>query len=160
MLRPLHADAASWALVCTNYDRDMADDVLQSVYLKVLEGKARFDERSTLRSWLFGVIRITALEMRRRNRALLVPVAEEVDDIHYVGEDSQIAQAMESLSPMQRDVVFLVFYRDLTLEECAGVLQTTIGTVRTHYHRAKQKLKTRLDNAERPNVEGRCHSIL
>jgi len=68
-LRTLHTDALNWALVCCNYDRELAEDVLQTVYLKVLEGKARFEERSILRTLLLGVVRNTAKEAGRKVRS-------------------------------------------------------------------------------------------
>src|SRR5437016_8063731 len=64
-LERLHAESYGWALACCGYDRDSAADVLQSAYLKVLDGSARFAQRSAFRTWLFGVIRRTAAEERR-----------------------------------------------------------------------------------------------
>src|SRR5438132_11516583 len=61
-----HAESFGWALVCCGRDRVEAEDVLQASYLKVLDGKARFDGRSSVKTWLFGVIRRTAAEERRR----------------------------------------------------------------------------------------------
>ncbi|HYU52111.1 MAG TPA: sigma factor, partial [Gemmatimonadaceae bacterium] len=66
-LEDLHAESFGWALACCGRDREEAEEVLQSAYLKVFAGKARFDGRSTFRTWLFGVIRLTAAEERRRN---------------------------------------------------------------------------------------------
>src|SRR4051794_41839968 len=68
-LERLHAASFSWALSCCRRDREEAEEVLQASYLKVLEGRARFDERSSFKTFLFGVIRRTAAE-RRRRRAL------------------------------------------------------------------------------------------
>ena len=61
-----HAAALGWALACCRFDRDLAHDVLQASYLKVVDGRARFEGRSAFRTWLFGVIRRTASEHRRR----------------------------------------------------------------------------------------------
>ena len=64
-LRDLHEASWGWALSCCHRQPQEADEVLQKTYLKVLEGKARFEGRSSFRTWLFGVIRRTAQEHRR-----------------------------------------------------------------------------------------------
>ncbi len=159
-LRPLHTDALNWALVCCNYDRELAEDVLQTVYLKVLEDKARFAGRSMLRTWLLGVVRNTAREASRKIQPLLIQMPEEAADTTPANEDDRLASAMQSLSEMQRQVIFLVFHRDFTLDEVASILGLRVGSVRTHYHRAKQKLKSRLTNHDRFDIEERRQSIL
>ena len=55
-LKALHDDAATWSLLCCHYDKSLAEDVLQSTYLKILEERARFGGASTLGTWLLGVI--------------------------------------------------------------------------------------------------------
>src|SRR5262249_35235667 len=65
-LAALHGTSFGWALACCRWNRDEAAGVLPAGHLKVLEGKARFDGRSSLRTWLFAVIRRTAAEHRRR----------------------------------------------------------------------------------------------
>ena len=158
-LRPLHTDALNWALVCCNYDRELAEDVLQTVYLKVLEDKAHFAERSTLRTWLLGVVRNTVKEASRKNRPLLMPLSEEVLNRLDGTENDDLSCAMLDLSEMQRQVIFLVFHRGFTLEEVGSILGIQIGSVRTHYHRAKQKLKSRLTNDDRFDTEERYQSV-
>ena len=65
-LEQLHTAAFGWALSCCGWDRSAAEDVLQATYLKLLDGRARFDGRSTFRTFVFGVIARTAREARRR----------------------------------------------------------------------------------------------
>src|ERR1700694_1631141 len=65
-LERAHADCFGWAMACCGRDRDDAEEVLQTVYLTVLDGRARYDGRSTFRTWLFGVIRRTAASERRK----------------------------------------------------------------------------------------------
>ena len=48
---------------------------------------------------------------------------------------------MQSLSSQQREVLNLVFYHDLTLDEIATLIGLSIGTVRTHYERGKEHFK-------------------
>src|SRR6266576_3176188 len=65
-LERVHADCFGWAMSCCGRDRDDAEEVLQTVYLSVLDGRARYDARSNFRTWLFGVIRRTAASERRK----------------------------------------------------------------------------------------------
>src|SRR5256714_2215285 len=65
-LERLHPESWGWALACCARDQELAEDVLQSAYLAVLSGRARFNGGSTLKTWVFGVIRWTARTERRR----------------------------------------------------------------------------------------------
>src|SRR6266498_5659069 len=66
-LANLHPASFGWALGCCKGERGEAEDVLQAAYLKVLEGRARYDGCSAFKTWLFAVIRRTAAERRRRS---------------------------------------------------------------------------------------------
>src|ERR1700675_3813872 len=66
-LERLHPACFAWALACSGRDREDALDVLQTSYLKVLDGRAKFAGHSSFKTFLFGVIRRSASEMRRRN---------------------------------------------------------------------------------------------
>ena len=155
-LEKLHAESHGWALSCCGRDREEAEEVLQSAYLKVLTNKARFDGRSTLRTWLFGVIRRTAAEERRRNivrrlRAAAYAVLSPSDTgpgPDAALEDAQrrerLLSALRQLAPRQREVLHLVFYNDMTIEEAAAVMSVSLGTARTHYERGKSRLHEKL----------------
>ena len=146
-----HADCFAWAMACCRRDRTEAEDVLQTSYLKVLDGRARFAGRSSLKTWLFGVIRRTALEHRRwralrrfRSGSLAGRVDPSPDAATAVGNSESAARlvsALATLTARQRELLHLVFYQDLTIAEAAGVLGISIGTARTHYERGKHRLR-------------------
>jgi RNA polymerase sigma-70 factor (ECF subfamily) len=146
-----HADCFAWAMACCGRDRTEAEDVLQMSYLKVLDGRAVFARRSSLKTWLFGVIRRTASEHRRwralrrfRSGALAGRVDPSPDAATAVADSESAARlvgALATLTARQREVLHLVFYQDLTISEAAGVLGVSIGTARTHYERGKQRLR-------------------
>jgi len=61
-----HSESYGWALSCCARSSVEAEAVLQTVYLKVLMGKARYDGKASFKTWLFAVIRRTAADERRR----------------------------------------------------------------------------------------------
>ena len=157
-LKSQHADNFGWALACCAWHREAAEDVLQEAYLRVLDGRAEFSGRSSRKTWFFAVIKRVAAEVQRKQkrRAMLnlriftdvhgqtqeestgnAPLA---DELHREEASQQLQQALLQLSRRQREVLHLVFYAGLTLEEAAQTLQLGIGSVRTHYHRGKERL--------------------
>ena len=157
-LEQLHSECVGWALSCCDYDRDEGDDVLQASYLKVLDGRAIHGSRSSFKTWLFGVIRKTASEHRRRRMMRRILLARVVDGDAVsvrpdalaaavnVDESERLVWALGALPRRQRDVLHLVFYQDLTIEESAQILGVSLGTARTHYERGKAQLRAVLGN--------------
>ena len=64
-------------------------------------------------------------------------------------ERATFLSALERLSRRQREVLELVFYQDLSIEEAAQTLAISIGSARTHYARGKRSLAQRLAVGER-----------
>lgn len=161
-LRWLHKESYGWALYCCGWNEPEAEDVLQTTYLKVLSGSARFEGRSVFKTWLFGVIRRTAQEAHRRAKTRgrhAERFAAEVDQ-PLVREDPEselvraetsrsLIEALGRLSERQREVLHLVFYQDLTVEEAAGVMEVSLGSARTHYARGKARLRELLQEEKR-----------
>lgn len=153
-LREHHQASWGWALSCCGRRDQDAEEVLQKAYLKVLEGKARFEGRSAFRTWLFGVIRRTAQEHRRwsRVRSLWSPLsgseassersADARLDVHERG--ALLSRALGALSGRQRELLHLVFYEEMSIAEAATVLGVSVGTARQHYERGKANLAVEL----------------
>ena len=143
---------------CCEWDRGEAEDVLQTSYLKVLDGRAVFDAHSSLKTWLFGVIRRTASEHRRWSAlrglrglqwlddrtAAAAGVDDPAEAVCRSEESERLVAALRSLPPRQREVLHLVFYQDLSIREAAEVLGIALGSARTHYERGKAKLRDML----------------
>jgi RNA polymerase sigma-70 factor (ECF subfamily) len=157
-LSELHEDSFGWALSCCGWVHADAEDVLQTTYVKVISGRARFGGRSAFRTWLFGVIRQTAREQRRRARShveraellALEPDAGRTRDLlpderHERSEQGEVLlAAMDELPDRQREVLHLVFYQDLTIREAAEVMEVSLGSARVHYERGKKRLRSLL----------------
>ena len=154
-LERLHEESFGWALACSDFDHAEAEDVLQMTYVRVISGQAAFGGRSTFRTWLFGVIRLVAAERRRRSRRrerlaaaagariALVVQEEPADEAVERSEGSRrLLAALACLPERQRQILHLVFYEGMSVAEAAGVLGIGVGSARTHYARAKDRMRT------------------
>ena len=148
-----HVSAFAWAMACCGRRREEAEDVLHDAYAKVHGDGARFDGRSSFKTWLFGVIAHTARsrERRERLRALLVATrafrmeapspSPRPDEEAEAGDRRERTRlALGRLSRRQRDALLLVFYHDLSVEEAASVMGVSVGSARVHYQRGKGRL--------------------
>ena len=151
-LAACHRDAYAWALNCCRRNRTDAEDVLQETYLKVLDGRARFDRRSSFTTWLFGVVRLTAADQRRRRflrdfisaRVVADDLLRDSPSADAGVEGASLERAIAGLSHRQREVVVLVFYNEMTVEEAARVMAISVGAARQHYARGKANLRQAL----------------
>ena len=160
LLEQHHAAGYGWALSCCRGNEADAKDVLQTVYLKILEGRARFGGRAAFRTWFFAVIRNTAADEQRRQvlrRLRLLAAQEYQQRVASPATPADAAEpspvlalfrtALTRLPARQREVLELVFSYDCTLEEAADIMGISIGSVRTHYERGKRAIRTWM-NAE------------
>jgi len=145
----LHPASFAWALACTRWNAADAEEVLQSVYLSILEGRARFDGRSGFKTWLFSVVRnVSARQRRRRWLEERLPWkafrgaqgSGPHDALDAEEQGARVRRALGQLTARQREVLDLVFFHELTIEEAAAVMGVALGTARAHYHRGKLRL--------------------
>ena len=160
-LQALHEQSYSWALSCCRYDRGEAADVLQQSYVHLIEGSARFDGASTLKTWLFAVIRNVARQRARRHvlwRRWFTAesgqlaageagagITSDAQDVQQSERRRRVLEGLAGLSARQRETLELTFYRDLTIEQAARVMGISVGAARVHYERGKRLLAGRLE---------------
>lgn len=148
-LEALHSQLFGWALSRCGYDEAVAEDLMQQAYVELLSGRARFDNKSTLKTFVFGIVQNLARSRFRQMavRLRLIDTYTNPDDNQHSGTDQAdhseqqlIWKAVESLPQRQRDMTELVFCGDMTIEEASQVMGVTVGSGRVHYDRAKRTL--------------------
>src|SRR5438132_4896125 len=158
----LHCASFGWALSCCRRDQSDAEEVLQTVYLKILEGKARFRGESSLKTWLFAVIRKTAATEYRRKllrglhllpefdepKERIAPEESPTETFERSELQNHFQSALKNLPKRQREALHLVFYEDLSLREAADVMGISIGSARQHYERGKKRMRESLARME------------
>jgi len=152
-LEAIHSQVFGWALSRCDFDHATAEDLMQQAYVELLSGNARFDNKSSLKTFVFSVVQNLARSRFRRvsSRLRLVKqyhqesVNDAVEAIEPVIDDG-VWRAVRALPARQRDVIELVFCRELTVEQASAVMGVSTGTGRVHYDRAKKALRSRLQH--------------
>jgi RNA polymerase sigma factor (sigma-70 family) len=163
-LAEFHTASFGWALHCCSNRRTEAEDVLQNTYLKILQGRARFNGRSSFKTWLFSVIRHTAADERRRHWLRNVKMTLFAQEYEHTREHHESHPPMEQeerqhvfqsalarLPRRQREILHLVFYQDVSIQEAAGIIGVSLGSARTHYERGKLRLREWLEPMRLPS---------
>ncbi|EAZ82329.2 RNA polymerase sigma factor [Algoriphagus machipongonensis] len=142
IIHSYHREAYIWARQCAMFDDELAKDVLQQVYLKILEGRAKLKDPSKAKTWLFSIIRYTAIDaLRVSGKLLSLEDSYDFEDVQEEIDHTDYQAMIKQLPKMQQEVLLMVFYHQMTIEQSAEVLQIGLGTARTHYSRGKMKLK-------------------
>lgn len=135
--------------------RDTADEVLSEVFLVAFERRAAFDTRATsARPWLLGIATILLRAHARREAKHLRAAAGAAEvEAHDGGlggaqdrQDAvqrvrQMLEHLRGLPAIDRDVLLLYAWGDLTYEDIAKSLDIPIGTVRSRLNRVRRRLR-------------------
>ncbi len=149
-------------------DREMAEDLAQDTFIKVLNNIDRYRPEFKLSSWLFKIANnVTIDHLRRRQLATVsldgsphAATAAEAQatslDVESRGESalealesrelgSAIERAIGRLRPEYRSCILLRHVEGRSYEEIAATLDLPLGTVKTYIHRARHELREALE---------------
>jgi RNA polymerase sigma-70 factor (ECF subfamily) len=145
--------------------RELAEDLFQEVWMRVLVRGGQFNGKARFDTWLFTIARNLVIDYRRKRTLASLdelfdgsseddrPMSFEISDVQPTpfdrmagGEDrARIAEAMLSLDTVYREVLVLRFHEDLSLQEIAAVTRAPLSTVKSRLYRGLAALKPRLD---------------
>jgi RNA polymerase sigma-70 factor (ECF subfamily) len=128
----------------------LAEDLISDVFMDVWQQAGRFEGRSSVSTWLIGIARFKALSALRKpqHRSLDEEVAEAVIDnadnpevIQQKHDKSDILRrCIGQLSREHREIIDLVYYHEMSVEEVAGVVAIPENTVKTRLFYARKRL--------------------
>ncbi len=133
-----------------------AEDLMEDTFVKLAIKRPRFGGRSSFKTWLYTIARNVAIDHLRRERKIkTVPedeCAETADDgaaleSSYIIEERRITvhRAMQNLNPDYRQVLWLVYFEDLSNADAATVMGKTRRQIENLLYRAKLSLKSELE---------------
>lgn len=151
-------------LVRTTGDRHLAEDLLQDVFLRLIQNIERYIESGRFEAWIFRIAANRVRDWaRRRVHSERVGAVGPADDesrgpsvvdrpveappeVRLVHREQTrlLEAAMTTLEPDERQVLMLRHYGDLSFREIADIMGSPLGTVLAKSHRALLKLREKL----------------
>lgn len=152
-----HARALAGFLAAAGAREDL-DDLVQETLFRAFRRIDRFRGSASFRTWLLTIGSNALKDLgRKRRRRLVLPLVDRdlpdpASDPHgeLVERDlvARLADVVQQLPRLQRDVFLLRVREGLSYEEIAGALGTTPGAARVHYHHAAKRLKGAITHGE------------
>ncbi len=136
-------------------DRSQQEDLLQEVFIKVYRNLNGYNADFAFSSWIYRITHNETMSYFRRKRLqplsldsfpdpdfLLIQENEEAEEII---DTERIKEIIKTLDQKYKEVIILKYFEDKSYDEIADILQKPPGTVATLLSRAKQKLKSLLE---------------
>jgi RNA polymerase sigma factor (sigma-70 family) len=140
--------------------REVADDLFQEVWSKVIASRSRYEARAQFNTFLFRIAHNCAVDYFRRSGRPHERAAQDVDDlaeelgaVEHEQPDAALSEvqvrddfrrALAELPPEQRDVFVLYEESGLTLEEIGRITGVAMETAKSRLRYAVGKLRTAL----------------
>ena len=151
--------------------REVAEDLFQETWMRVLLRGAQYNGKARFDTWLFTIARNLVIDLsRKRQMASLDEMSETGEDERpfevamdgpspfdqfATREDrAEVAEVLLSLEPNYREVLVLRFHDEMSLEEIAGVTRAPLSTVKSRLYRGLAALKPQVEQLRRTHAAG------
>ncbi len=154
-------------------NREMAEDLFQEVWMRVLVRGAQFNGQARFDTWLFTIARNMVIDQRRKRTMLSLdemfevggeddrPMSYEIADdeptpferISSLEDREYIAASLLELKTLYREVLVLRFHEELSLEEISQVTRSPLSTVKSRLYRGLAAIKPKLERNGRHRLE-------
>jgi RNA polymerase sigma-70 factor (ECF subfamily) len=151
-------------LICLSGSRDLAEDLFQDTWVRVLERGHQYDGRHEFSTWLYAVARHLALDhLRKRSPVSLDGLRDDKEGAPFEPADpcpmawevvarqeqaGRIGAALAGIPAEYREAVVLRFQEGMALQEIAAVTGAPLGTVKSRLYRGLNLLTEQLKGAE------------
>ena len=146
-------------------NREMAEDLFQEVWMRVLVRGSQFNGQARFDTWLFTIARNLVIDQRRKRTMSSLdelfegaseddrPMSYEVADgeptpfdrFANLEDRQQIAAALMQLDTLHREVLVLRFHEELSLEEISKVTRAPLSTVKSRLYRGLAAIRPKLE---------------
>lgn len=133
--------------------KDVAEDVLQDVYVKIWERASDFDPlKASPMTWMAVIARNRALDDVRRKTVLSIEDAPEamnvaaatphpLDQLQFSEDLARLMGCLETIEPDRREMILLAYYHGLTREALSQRFRKPVATIKTWLHRGLAQVR-------------------
>lgn len=137
-------------------DESMAKDITQDVFIRIYRGLRTFRGKSELGTWIYRITMNVCFDHFKKMKRLPDEFSEKIEQIHSMDNDPEtvyerewlnetVKVALIKLPSDQRMALSLFYYYSRSYEEIGSAMEIPIGTVKSHIHRGKEKLRKMLE---------------
>jgi RNA polymerase sigma-70 factor (ECF subfamily) len=146
-----------WRLCAALGDPQAADDLTQETFLRAFGALHRFEGRSSVRTWLFGIARHVCADALRSRRRRPLTLMRDTGDLEAAGpagpadsvaEGAAVTDLLARLEGDRREAFVLTQLLGLSYAEAAEVAGCPVGTIRSRVARARADLVAALVDPE------------
>ncbi|MFL6350750.1 MAG: RNA polymerase sigma factor [Bryobacteraceae bacterium] len=130
-----------------------AEDLAQETFLAVVQATSRYEPRARVRTYLYGIaLNLVAAERRKRAKDDLgSEPSRERGTAASPDANIWVREALERLTPVEREILMLREYEQLSYSEIADVLRIPMNTVRSRLFRSRMSIREYLEPATETN---------
>ncbi len=151
--------------------REVAEDLFQETWMRVLLRGAQYNGKARFDTWLFTIARNLVIDLSRKRQMA------SLDEMSEAGEDerpfevaidgpspfeqfasredrAEVAAVLLKLEPNYREVLTLRFHEEMSLEEIASVTRAPLSTVKSRLYRGLAALKPEVEQLRQSHTAG------
>ena len=148
-------------------NRENAEEVSQDVFVKAYRSLGSYQRSAKFSTWLYTIVYHTSMTYLRKKKVDTSSIDDEETIIqlesHSSGLDNYLAEkksqtfyvnkAIEMLLPDDATIINLFYHGEQSLEEIAVVMAMEANTVKVKLHRARHRLKEKLEHLLKGEVK-------
>jgi RNA polymerase sigma-70 factor (ECF subfamily) len=140
--------------------RDGVDDLVQEIWLRVLERGSSYDGQSRFEPWLFRIARNIVVDALRKRRMFSLDSHDDDNNVRPATasdepspfalaartEDAdRLARSLQALEPVYREALLLRFQEDLSLQEISAIVGAPVSTVASRIYKGLATLRPQFE---------------
>jgi RNA polymerase sigma-70 factor (ECF subfamily) len=140
-------------------DINIAEELAEDTFVLLGTKKPRDKQRGSFKTWLYTIGRNVAIDFLRKrtqkNREISIDDGIEISDEqniegNYIRKERDVIihRSMRKLKPEYQQILWLVYFEELSNKECASIMKKTVHGIETLAYRARRALKSELEQEE------------